>query len=82
MVAKARLRRDTKDTLELIGPNGEGPQRLPFSYENTLKLRDFCKANGWRVLVEDKLKEWIKNETAKQAWPFDLIPLGTDLGNA
>lgn len=82
MAAKARLRRDSKTTLELVGPNGEGPHRLSFSYENTLKMRDICQQNGWRVLVEDKLKEWIKNETAKQEWKYEMIPLGTPLGEA
>lgn len=81
-MAKARLRRSSKTSVELIGPNGEGPYELPFTYENTLKFRDTCKENGWRVIVEDKLKEWIKNETSKLAWPFDLIPLDSELGEA
>ena len=80
-MAKAKLRRVNKTELELTRPDGVR-QRFPFTYEDTLKVRDICKDAGLGVIVEDKLKEWIKNETAKRNWPFDSIKLDSSLGQA
>lgn len=79
---KAKLRRVTADEIELTAPNGKSRKRFPFTYEDTLKVRDLCKEKGWRVTVEPKLKEWIKNETVQRNWPFDLIPKESELGKA
>ena len=81
-MSKARLYRLNKTELELIAPNDEGRERFSFDYDTTLKIRDLCKERGWRVSVEPRLKEWIKNETAKQNWEFDLIPPESPLGIA
>ena len=81
-MAKAKLRRVSKTELEFTHPNGQTVQRFPFTYEDTLKIRDWCKENKVGVIVEDKLKEWIKNETAKRSWPFESINLETPLGQA
>jgi SNF2 family DNA or RNA helicase len=78
---KAILRRDTKTTLEFTTPTGK-VKRAEFTYENTLKVRDACKKNGWRCDVEEKLRDWIKNETVKRNWPFDMIKPDTTLGKA
>lgn len=69
-MAKARLRRISKTELEFTHPNGQVKQRFPFTYEDTLKIRDYCKENNIRIIVEDRLKKWIKNETGKRNWPF------------
>lgn len=81
MVAKAKLRRKSKDKLEFTTPTGKS-HILPFDYDETLKVRDLCKERNWRCQVEDKLKEWIKNETVKRNWPFESIPVESDLGIA
>lgn len=78
---KASLKRVSKTELELTTPDGT-KQRYPFTYDDTLKIRDYCKQNAIGVIVEDKLKEWIKNETAQRLWPFDSIPQKSALGNA
>lgn len=81
MANKAKLRRASKDKLEFTTPTGES-HKLPFNYDETLKVRDLCKERGWRCQVEEKLKEWIKNETVKRNWPFDSIPADSRLGKA
>jgi SNF2 family DNA or RNA helicase len=81
-MSKAKLFRVSKTELEFVHPNGVDKERYPFDYENTLKVRDYCKQNGIRVVVEERLKDWIKNETAKRNWPFDLIPVESPLGIA
>ncbi len=80
-MAKAKLRRISKSELEFSLPDGTS-KRYPFTYEDTLKIRDYCKENKVGVIVEDKLKEWIKNETAKRNWPFESIKQDTALGGA
>jgi SNF2 family DNA or RNA helicase len=77
---KATLRRISKTELEFSN-NGD-TQRFPFTYADTLKIRDYCKENGIRVEVEDRLKEWIKNETAQRHWPFELLPIESTIGKA
>lgn len=81
MADKASLRRISKNQLEFTSPTGK-INIAPFNYENTLKVRDTCKSKGWKCNVEPKLKEWIKNETVKRNWPFDLIPSESRLGDA
>lgn len=81
-MTKAKLRRVSKTELEFTHPNGQVTQRFPFTYDDTLKIRDYCKDNGIRVEVEDRLKEWIRNETAKRKWPFELIPQDSEVGQA
>lgn len=81
MTVKAKLRRGSKDSLEFTTPTGQ-VHKIPFNYEETLKVRDLCKERGWRCQVEDKLKEWIKNETVKVNWPFESIPMNSPLGEA
>lgn len=81
-MAKATLRRVSKDELEFTFPDGKRTKRFPFTYEDTLKIRDLCKEKGIRVNVEPKLREWIANETVKRNWPFELIDKDSELGKA
>jgi SNF2 family DNA or RNA helicase len=81
-MSKARLWRLNKEELGFREPDSDVTQRFSFTYEQTLKLRDMCKENGWRVIVEEKLREWIKNQTAQANWPFEMIGQESELGKA
>ncbi|AYN58023.1 DNA helicase [Mycobacterium phage Fowlmouth] len=77
----AMLRRVSKTELELVAPNGK-KKLYPFSYESALEARELAKRKGWKIAVEPKLKEWIKNEIAKRNWPLEMIPHNSNLGKA
>lgn len=79
--SKAKLRRKSKTKLELSTPTGKVVE-LPFNYDETLKVRDLCKERNWRCQVEPKLKEWIRNETVRRNWPFEQIPVESELAKA
>jgi len=80
----ATLSRTDDDKLVFIYPHpkGERRQEVSFTYENTLKMRDFCQDKGFKLEVEPELKEWIKTETLRRSWPLDMIPFDSKLGQA
>lgn len=79
----AELKR-VDDKLEFVYPTAKGERRqeISFTYENTLKARDFCIEKGFKLTVESELKEWIKTETERRNWPLQMIPFDSALGNA
>lgn len=61
---------------------GERRQRVPLTYENTEKARDYCLKNSLQLEIDSDLKEWIKTETLRRNWPLDMIPFDSKLGQA
>ena len=62
------------------------PQANPTYYLLPMRKRSryaICvKSADGVALVEERLREWIKNETVKINWPFDSIPVESELGKA
>lgn len=80
----AELTRTDDDKLVFTYPAAKGERRkeVSFSYENTLKARDFCAEKGFKLNVEPELKKWIKKETERRNWPLQMIPFDSALGSA
>lgn len=77
----AKLHRKSKTELELALP-GEKAQLFPFDYDESKRIALWCKDNGYAIEVEPRLREWIKNETVRRKWPFEMVPLDSALGEA
>ncbi len=73
---------DDKLIFSYPSKKGERTQVVSFTYENTLKARDYCTEKGFKLLVDPELKEWIRVETLRRNWPLEMIPFDSKLGQA
>lgn len=82
MNATLKINDDDKLIFSYPSKKGERTQVVSFTYENTLKARDYCTEKGFKLLVDPELKEWIRVETLRRNWPLEMIPFDSKLGQA